>query len=110
MSCSLKLHCGAGQVSVTISAGIVFFSPSHWPVVGKRYHAFVFQATKPFELCAVILAYRQDPTAEERQRLATEFDNLFTPNTGYEELDQCIAKTKAKKESLLLVLNYPELP
>ena len=57
-----------------------------------------------------LLAYRQDPTAEESQRLATEFDNLFTPNTGYVELDQRIAKTKAKKESLLLVLKYPELP
>jgi len=57
-----------------------------------------------------LLAYRQAPTAEESQRLANEFDNLFTPNTGYEALDQRIAKTRAKKESLLLVLKYPELP
>jgi hypothetical protein len=57
-----------------------------------------------------LLAYRQAPSPEERQRLATEFDHLFTPNTGYEELDQRIAKTHAKKESLLLVLTYPELP
>jgi Zn-dependent protease len=34
---------------------MVFFSPFHWLVVGKRYHAFVFQATKLFEPCAVIL-------------------------------------------------------
>ena len=57
-----------------------------------------------------LLAYRQDPTAEERQRLETEFDRLFVTNTGYEELDRRIAKTHAKKESLLLVLQYPELP
>ena len=36
--------------------------------------------------------------------------SLFTPNTGYEELDKRIAKTKAQKENLLLVSKYPELP
>jgi hypothetical protein len=57
-----------------------------------------------------LLAYRQDPTVQERQRLATEFDRLFATTTGYKILDQRIAKTQAKKESLLLVLKYPELP
>ena len=58
----------------------------------------------------LLLAYRQEPSADERQRLEGEFDRLFIANTGYEELDKRIAKTKAKKESLLLVLEYPELP
>ena len=57
-----------------------------------------------------LLAFRQDPNPEESQRLETEFDSLFALKTGYEELDQRIAKTQAKKESLLLVLKYPELP
>jgi hypothetical protein len=57
-----------------------------------------------------LLAYRQAPSADGRQRLAGEFDRLFTATTGYEELDKRIAKTKAKRESLLLVLAYPELP
>lgn len=57
-----------------------------------------------------LLAYRQAPTPEESQRLETEFDRLFAPNTGYEALNQRIAKTQAKKENLLLVLKYPELP
>jgi hypothetical protein len=57
-----------------------------------------------------LLAYRQAPSADERQRLEGEFDQLFTANTGYEELDKRIARTKAKKDSLLLVLEYPELP
>jgi len=43
-------------------------------------------------------------------RLETEFDNLFATRTKYEELDKRIAKTQAKKASLLLVLKYPELP
>lgn len=57
-----------------------------------------------------LLAYRQEPSADEHQRLEGQFDRLFTANTGYEELDKRIAKTKAKKDSLLLVLKYPELP
>lgn len=57
-----------------------------------------------------MLAYRQEPSADERQGLEGEFDLLFTANTGYEELDKRITRTKAKKESLLLVLKYPELP
>jgi len=57
-----------------------------------------------------LLAYREKPTAEDHKRLATAFDTLFATRTGYDALDERIAKTKAKKDSLLLVLKYPELP
>ena len=57
-----------------------------------------------------LLDYCQNPTVEARQRLETEFDDLFSSHTGYDALDQRIAKTKIKKDSLLLVLHYPELP
>ena len=57
-----------------------------------------------------LLDYRQQPTVEERLRLETAFDVLFSNHTRYDALDQRIAKTKAKKDSLLLVLQYPELP
>ncbi|RPI71695.1 MAG: hypothetical protein EHM38_03430 [Geobacteraceae bacterium] len=57
-----------------------------------------------------LLAYRQKPSPEEALRLETEFDRLFSTHTGYDGLDQTIAKTRAKKTSLLLVLKYPELP
>ncbi len=57
-----------------------------------------------------LLTYRQDPTPPERRRLETEFDTLFTTQTGYDDLDKRIAKTRAKKASLLLVLQHPELP
>jgi hypothetical protein len=57
-----------------------------------------------------LFAFRQAPSPEESQRLQSEFDRLFTIKNGYGELDQRIAKTQAKKESLLLVLKYPELP
>jgi len=54
--------------------------------------------------------YREHPTAAEHVRLKNEFDELFSTVTGYEALDERIAKTKAKKDSLLLVLEYPEIP
>jgi hypothetical protein len=57
-----------------------------------------------------LLAYRQSPSPQESQRLDAEFDRLFATRTGYEELDKRIAKTQAKKENLLLVLQHPELP
>ena len=57
-----------------------------------------------------LLDYRRQPTVEDHLRLETEFDDLYSSHTGYDALDQRIAKTKAKKNSLLLVLQYPELP
>ena len=54
--------------------------------------------------------YRQAPTAAERDRLSTEFDHLFSTRTGYDALDDRIAKTRGKKEYLLTVLEHPEVP
>ena len=57
-----------------------------------------------------LLAYREKPTAKKRTQLEAQFDELFATHTGYYDLDQRIAKTRAKKDSLLLVLEHPELP
>ena len=57
-----------------------------------------------------LLAYHENPTAKERKRLENQFDTLFATETGYHDLDQRIIKTRAKKTSLLLVLQHPELP
>lgn len=38
------------------------------------------------------------------------FDQLFATQTRFDDLDQRIAKTQDKETSLLLVLQYPELP
>ena len=57
-----------------------------------------------------LLAYRQQPSADEKVRLATQFDTLFATVTGYRALDERIEKTKLKKASLLLVLDHPEIP
>ena len=57
-----------------------------------------------------LLAYRQNPTPQESLRLEADFDSLFATHSGYDQLDKRIAKTQAKKASLLLVLKHPELP
>jgi hypothetical protein len=57
-----------------------------------------------------LLAYREQPTPEEATRLEGEFDALFATVTGYEALDERIARTRTKKGSLLMVLLHPEIP
>ena len=57
-----------------------------------------------------LLAYRSDPSPPEAQRLHDKFDDLFSTTTGYQALDQRIAKTKQKADKLLLVLDFPDLP
>ena len=57
-----------------------------------------------------LLAYRAQPTPEEAARLDGAFEALFSTVTGYQALDERIAKTRAKKGCLLMVLTHPELP
>lgn len=55
-------------------------------------------------------AYQEAPMARERARLEARFDKLFAKVTGYDALDERIAKTRAKRSELLQVLAHPELP
>jgi hypothetical protein len=57
-----------------------------------------------------LLDYREQPTPEAAIRLTTRFDELFSTQTGYGELDKRAAKTLVKKDVLLLILKHPELP
>ncbi len=57
-----------------------------------------------------LLSYCRKPTPVRRSRLEADFDRLFATRTGYDDLDERIAKTRSKKASLLLVLQHPELP
>jgi hypothetical protein len=66
----------------------------------KRYWAFYDK----------LLAYRARPSPAARRRLSATFDRLFATVTGYQALDERIAKTRSKKAALLLVLEHPEIP
>ena len=57
-----------------------------------------------------LLKYKESPSQQKAKRLSQKFDILFSEKTGYDDLDKRIEMTKAKKESLLLVLQYPDLP
>jgi cell division protein FtsB len=57
-----------------------------------------------------LLTYQKNPTKKEAELLEYEFDTLFSTKLDYEQLNQRIEKTKAKKNSLLVCLKYPETP
>jgi len=57
-----------------------------------------------------LLEYKKNPSSQMAEILSAEFDRLFSTKTKYRALDDRIAKTKANKTQLLLVLKYPELP
>jgi hypothetical protein len=57
-----------------------------------------------------LLKFKLEPTLEKKLSLATEFTELFSTTTDYEDLDDRIAKTLAKNIELLLVLDFPQLP
>jgi hypothetical protein len=54
--------------------------------------------------------YRSQPSEQQAAVLEQEFDNIFSTVTGYNDLDKRITMTKAKKDRLLQVLKYPEIP
>lgn len=60
-----------------------------------------------------LLDFKELPSdRQEKQNnlLEEQFDRIFTQKTNYDDLDQQIQKTFAKKEQLLLVLKYPFIP
>lgn len=66
--------------------------------------------TKYWDYYRKLLRYKEAPSEAFAVQLADEFDMLFSTQTGYRALDERILKTKEKKDHLLLVLKYPELP
>jgi len=57
-----------------------------------------------------LVDYKKAPDHELARQLSDEFDQLFSTVTGYNQLDERISKTLHKKNQLLLVLQYPEIP
>jgi hypothetical protein len=80
------------------------------PVIALHRQQLADFRKRYWEYYDQLLAYRDNPTEKERQRLDSQFDILFATETGYRDLDQRIAKTRTKKTSLLLALQHPELP
>ncbi len=76
----------------THKAQLKLFRERYWQYYRKLFH------------------YKKNPSSEQAKTLSTEFDTLFATKTGYDNLDERIIKSKAKKGELLTVLKHPELP
>ena len=57
-----------------------------------------------------LLKYQKNPCPDKKAWLLTRFDKLFATTSNYENLNDRIAKTLAKKTELLRVLQLPQLP
>jgi hypothetical protein len=75
------------------------------------HHGQILQAFgKSFwQLYQALLQYRDHPSLAQADALTAQFDQLFTSKSGYQQLDECKARTLAKRESLLMVLSHPEI-
>lgn len=67
--------------------------------IGKLWHYY-----------ARLEEYKDSPSEKFKEELSAAFDALLATSTGYDELDHRIALTSKKKEYLLLVLDFPEIP
>src|SRR4051794_25670661 len=61
-------------------------------------------------LYADLKLYKDEPTAARRAALRVRFDRVFGRVTGFAELDATVARLRANKAELLLVLDRPEIP
>lgn len=80
------------------------------PVVPLHQQKLAEFVERYWDFYGQLQAYRQQPEAAEGERLSAEFDRLFSTHTGYDDLDERIAKTGSKKGSLLTVLEHPQVP
>jgi hypothetical protein len=55
-------------------------------------------------------AYKADPTPGRRTALRQRFERVFGRVTGFTDLDDTVARLRANKDELLLVLARPEIP
>jgi hypothetical protein len=58
----------------------------------------------------LLTQYKEKPNKNERMHILKRFDLMFSTVTGFRTLDERIAKTRKKKDELLLVLDYPNVP
>jgi len=80
------------------------------PVAGRHAEALAAFQDRFWNYYAALQDYRAGPTEAWSEKLRQEFDELFATRTGYEALDERIAKSQAKRDELLTVLSEPTVP
>lgn len=114
------INCMVSDDAATLQ-GITAQQSLCWVHDGRHYKklrpefAYFRKATDAFlkrywEYYRELRAYRDAPSPAEAIRLEAAFDTLFAYEAPYTDLAACIARTRANKERLLLVLLHPELP
>jgi hypothetical protein len=80
------------------------------PVI--EYHRLLLEKfiSKLWDYYDKLNDYKDKPDEKVKEELEKQFDELFSTITGYADLDKRIALSKEKKEELLLVLKFPEIP
>jgi len=54
--------------------------------------------------------YRQAPASRRASELGRRFDAIFSAETGFVTLDRLLARLRAQKDELLMVLKRPDIP
>lgn len=80
------------------------------PVVPQNQERLDQFLNKYWDYYKELLEYKENPNQEKATELSKKFDQIFFTQTNYNDLDERIAKSRANKDELLLVLKYPELP
>jgi Transposase IS66 family len=80
------------------------------PVVPSHVEKLAAFQTRYWDYYAKLQRYRDGPSPTLAAELRTEFDTLFSTQTGYAALDDRIAKTRAKSAELLTVLLHRQVP
>lgn len=118
-------HHGLLRNAVIVSDGAgqfdVFRHGLCWIHAERLIHALITVTDEP--RAAVVLVrhliwwfyrdlklYRANPTAQAKASLKARFDRIFGRTTGFADLDEALARLKARKAELLLALDRPEVP
>ncbi|KAF5411426.1 MAG: hypothetical protein C5S38_09415 [Candidatus Methanophagaceae archaeon] len=80
------------------------------PVVPEHREKLDDFRDKYWDYYQKLLQFGVKSSQEEAEALSAKFDQLYSTKTWYPTLDDRIAKSKAKKSELLMVLKHPELP
>ncbi len=63
-----------------------------------------------WRLYKALKAYRQAPTPRRARELERRFNAIFSAETGFATLDRLLARLRAQKDELLMVLKRPDIP
>jgi hypothetical protein len=66
--------------------------------------------TRIWRLYRALKDYRQAPASRRASELGRRFDAIFSAETGFVTLDRLLARLRAQKDELLMVLKRPDIP